>query len=296
MNEISQKQSELTNIKKLAAQRKLYNCVKKVQVYNFLLTVIFTIILNFINQTDNCNNSNNLLYFPIVLISLLVQFIPFNYLSKKLKLLAASIQQNFDHVLYDGFELYYNKPITREDVERAISKYDIIYRKNNTYDELTNWYSNINIELSPEIAFFKCQKQNSNWDNELRKKYNMFLVSMLVLLLCALLITSFVINDNFRNTFLYICLPFSPLILYLSKAIIDNTKCLFLERERNKSLSDIGILLENENIDEESIKKLIASLQKDIYEYRYTVLSIPDFFYKIFKKEQQDIINNIENV
>jgi len=292
MNNINTIQNSQENIQKLAAQRLLYSKSKKIRLLKFILTVSFTVILNIFSILQHDKNLSDSLYIILGFVSMLIQFIPFDFIANKKQKLAASIQQEFDHTLY-AFDKNIIKSITQFEIDKAIAKYYTIYKKAHNIEELKDWYPNIDVNLSSEVSFFRCQKTNSAWESDIRGKYNIFLIILGSIILLALFAVSFAFNYDFRKTIKYIFIPTISLIVFIVMSIYHNIKCLRLLKEDYKIISDIETILETHSNDAILVGKLINALQQDIYEYRQIVLFIPDFFYRWQKKDEEEIIENL---
>jgi len=293
MNCINIIQNEHNNIKKLAAQNLLYTISKNIKLLKFIFTVIFTMILNIFYLIWQDNTTLGFIYVFLCFISVLIQFFPFDLFSTKYQRLAASIQQEFDHGLYP-FEKNIVKSITQFEIDSAIRKYSYKFnKKKKNMNVFENWYQNIDANLSNEVAFFTCQKINITWESDLRGKYNILLVSFESIVLLSLFAISMVMNCYFRETIMYVFLPTISLVIYFAISIYRNTKCLSLLKRNYRSISNIEIIIKNDPNNIMNINELINNLQQDIYEYRQIALFIPDFFYNLFRKTEQDMLKDI---
>lgn len=258
----------------LKLQRILYSKAKKIQytydIFAILVSVVFLILPNFIDSVILWNVSIFMAFFAFLIGCII------NIYVSNLKDVAAGIQQRFDiYVL--GVPISYiglNVPDSG-----IVAKLGIKY-KNRKVENLENWYSDYSgFDEDRQVLF--CQKENINWDKSLRLKLFWIVIAFFVLSIAVIIILG-VVSDDLHLAF---CL-FSWLLPYLSfgyKAI----STLHKDIKRLETLG--GELIDIVSIDVGLITDKISQVQRLIWEHRKHCFLIPDFFYKINKKEQQEI-------
>ena len=216
-NGISKRQNESGNIELLAAQRELYSEAKRMTFIQFVISVLFPITLPILRNL--CINSNRQLAFIVLLSILLVIFNVF-YFEKTVKskrLAAARIQELFDtNVLKIKWneEVCGSKIFAHSGVKLKAEQYK---KKSVSLDNLMDWYSKHYSSVDLSAGRIMCQKVNVTWDNEVREKFQKFL--LLVLIASSVLVISYAIvkNKTFTETLISIIAPLFPIGLYIFK-------------------------------------------------------------------------------
>ena len=134
-------------------------------------------------------------------------------------------------------------------------------------------------ELSLEDGIAACQKENFTWDRGLRKKYFIFLFIVLTIILVIQISIALVNGHTIRE---FICFEMFPVLSVLTW-IVKTISEIIRDLELMKSLSDYVYSNEKKNMDE------LTFIQKDIFECRKTLTKIPDWFYQIFKDNDENI-------
>lgn len=279
MNNFNEKQNTNEMLDLLKLQRYRYNQVSKIAVLNFILSVLLPIIISLIVLFLTKNNYIVFINFIGAFCVLLCIYL--NFLIKKMKDDAAQIQYVFDINLFDFKQNIY------------ISNYsiaDLLTRAKNPkvqkIREIEEWYK-IPKDLDKKRAIFLCQKQNINWDKNLRKKYLSCIIIMCVLSIFIILSIAIIKNVFIDQFFSYILL-FMPIISY---AIIF----IFQTKNNLKEQSELYSLLKKNKSQKNISEKELRSIEEKIHYYRKELVKIPNWFFSIFKKSiQEDINKDIE--
>lgn len=294
VNGIIKRQNGNENIQKLASQRQIYSKAKKILGVQIITQVIIVIILSFLRLifNDSFLNAHSItkenfnLFIIICSLSLvLIDVLFINPQIKKLKYLAASIQEDFDCTV---LELPWNDvKVDKPDIE-IISKYAREYNKNNKTQELINWYTPKEIETLPiTVARIICQRTNCIWDNYLRKKYNKHIIFCTILIF-AILIFIGLINELTLSTFITnVLFPFFPVLVFSIRQVQDNNNSIkLLENLKNKANEYWERVLSNTN-EYASLNDLSRKLQNEIFDSRKNSPLLFDWYYRKYKSSQQ---------
>ena len=192
----------------------------------------------------------------------------------------ARIQELFDLRL---FNLPWNNIVAGEKPDNEeVFLYSKKYKLKNSLEDLKDWYPKDvgRLNLLPAVAV--CQRVNVWWDISLRK--NLFWSIIFVIFVLTFIIF-IVLSKDSENLFLFI---FSLLPLY--ETLISYAKSQFLSIKKNKelkkSLNSLLCDMTNE-IDNDSLKNDLRIIQDEIFRHRESCFFVPNWFYKIFRKNQE---------
>lgn len=282
-NGILERQNEENNILKLAAQRQLYSDIYLIGVVNIILTIIVPLTLSFVYSfvVDKSSNLAIVLNTVACCLSLLMVVIApiIDLLKINKKVLAATIQQQFDvdvFMMNWDIKLFGKRKNLNSEIARSSKK---IFENQEKKQLLKNWYVKEVDELSLEDGIAACQKENFTWDRGLRKKYFIFLFIVLTIILVIQISIALVNGHTIRE---FICFEMFPVLSVLTW-IVKTISEIIRDLELMKPLSDYVYSNEKKNMDE------LTFIQKDIFECRKTLTKIPDWFYQIFKDNDENI-------
>lgn len=282
---ISVKQNNELNINRLAAQRQIYTDAKKLTYFQFLLCGIIIVICSLFRIVINEE-------YDIYIIILSIICIIFNeiFLTDKIKNLkykAAMIQEEFDCDV-----LQINKNIIKYgniSMLEIIKEYSIKYLiKNKNYEKLKNWYSDINIE-NKYIKLF-CQNMNIWWNQKLRERYTIFLLSSISVIFLVLLIFAVIYGLTIKTFISYVFFPVLPSLVLVYRTNKDN-------KESIRKLKDLKIKYNNilEKTKDESnyinnqYESDVRNLQDLIFDNRAYSPLIPDILYFLSRNKYEKI-------
>ena len=301
-NGIAKRQNEELNIVKLAAQRQLYSEVSNLELFIVLFTVIIpaylALLLYFIRRAENLDISSWL--------DLIVDKIPFSFCpdvsnittvitaiacglsifalifeneinnsKKEKKILAATIQQEFDVVVYSmkwDKKLFGKQKDLTSEIADASQK---IMNNEREKELLCNWYPMKVDELSLEDGILACQKLNISWDTKLRKRYKFCLRAIfgsIIVFQCIMYI-----NDPLYDFLCSGLLPMLSTLMWIKGTIGNITNDLKLVESISTSVSSV----------KKKTKDELAFIQRDIFDYRKSQTKIPDWFYKLYKNKDE---------
>jgi hypothetical protein len=298
-NGISKRQNETQNIEFLAAQRQLYYEAKRITFYQFISSVLIPIILPVLKRM--CSSNNKQLAF-ITLMSILIIILNTFFIEKAVnnkRIQAAKIQELFDtNVLQINWnnELCESKEVAYKGVKRKAEQYK---KRIKSLENLMNWYPIPYSTVDILAGRIMCQKVNVSWDNEVRRKFQNFL--LIIIIISSVLIISYSIYENkpFTDTLISIIAPLLPIVLYVFKRYCENKDTISRLEKLNEKTELLWEQVMKMNTTGLDLEKCSRELQNNIFKHRSNALMIWDCFY-MTKRDNQEIdmvetANNIVN-
>ena len=275
-NGIQSRQNEDNSISMLAAQRQIYSEAKKEEN----IIVVFSVLLPFfcaciqIFVKDNTVLNTIVYIFPII--SMVVGIILEKHIEKE-KEMAAFIQQKFDVYVY---QMPWEKRLfgVNKNVSSTIAeKSNRHLSKDGTRAKLENWYTPRVDTFPIKKGILECQKENFYWDVGLRKRYKVTSI-ILIIVLSIIIFSIGIVQDEKFSILVYRMTFVFPLVQWLNETV----KSLSSDIRRLEKLND-----ELSAPVEKSMEDL-QDIQKEIFDHRKSCRSIPNFFYQIFKNNDED--------
>ncbi len=156
------------------------------------------------------------------------------------------------------------------------------YKEKNSKSK-KDWYSDYS-SLPYCEAVFCCQKENIRWDLGLRKRYRTLLL-ILALIAIGIVILLAILKNKRVSTIILALFSVFTLIEYF----INSYRKIKNDIEKQSKIK-LKMELIEENIKVYSdLWDKIEELQVEIFEYRKKAYLIPDWFYKIFRKKDQQM-------
>lgn len=277
-NNIATRQNEQEFLDYLAAQRHLYSKAKCLSNIIFVMCVLFPVLLAIAKVLfPDCAYLPKVIVIYSFVATLLRIWLKDIMMTKKT--LAARIQQLIDTELFglDWNKAHCGEKPQPEEIHKAI--------KGAKYDKLQNWYDPIVSQLPLPIGALVCMRTNVVYDQSLRKSYSTFCYVLTGLAIIVVCILGMLNNTGMWDAFLYGLVPLMPLItwlidLYKQHTANCNALCNIqplietgLERAKNKLSIDNNYLEEIQNF---------------IFVHRKTSYMIPDSFYKICRRRNEE--------
>ena len=275
-NGIRSRQNEEHSIEMLAAQRKLYNDAKAVNWISTALSVwipfILSILLVFVTQ----NAPLETVSYIISIISMLVSLCIDSYIKKR-KELAASIQQKFDVHVY---QMPWNERLfgKNRNLNHEIAEHSkLIMSKEDEKKALYDWYTPVVDEKSINDGILACQRENQWWDVGIRKRYRLA-CCIAIIIMTVIVFGMGIIRNEEAVKLLWRFAFIVPMVQWL----IDTVKQLNEDIDNLKGMDEM--------INDESSKSMddLQDIQAKIYEHRKGCFAIPNFFYNVFKENDED--------
>jgi hypothetical protein len=302
MNTIYQKQNTTQNLKLLAAQRQLYSNAKDLQTTSILISIFVAIILPILSVRFPLSAS----YIALAGIVLtLTETLYSSRLRKCIQEKAANIQQIFDcSVLqFDWESLDCGNHIEPEIINDASDKYKRKYKRkySDYFKKLRNWYlvsveQLTNFEQLPVYeARILCQRSNVGWDIQLRRRYCQWIFIIFVFLAIFAVLIGLIERFTIEKFLVVVIFPLLPAsVIGLSQYLDNNeaaTKLDFLKKDAETLFQQVksGIYTVQD------LEKESYSLQRKIYDHRRSSPLIPNWFYSIFRNEDDEKMNKTLN-
>lgn len=279
---IYEKQNDIFLLKCLCTQRKGYSKLKLISsIYieiSLILATVFSIVVLF------CDNEKvdawiTLFNLGIILLD--------KYLNKYVNTRQkenAKIQQYFDFSLFNEVSAEQLVPLESIFVKTKITELVTGNEfKDQEVENVKNWYADYSSQI-PQKQIFYCQKENIRWSKSNNRR--LFRVNIVLFILIIFVLIGIGIEKDL-SLIKWIGIV-SCLLTYLD-FFLDTYISL------NKDLSKIKEIDTKSDLIEDSLKEVtenlysdIIELQNMIFEYRFECVLIPDLFYSIFKKKDEN--------
>lgn len=274
-NGIGMRQNDDKSIAMLAAQRQIYNDIKKFKDIFFVISVLIPFCLSIISlffKQYTLDVVSCLLTFVIIVLSFLVN----KYIDEKKKL-AAFIQQQFDVYVYT---MPWNERIfgKNKNVNHEIAiKSKKILKNEKEKNNLYNWYTPTVDSMSLYDGILFCQRENFCWDRDLRKKVLIGNKVFILILIIFILGMTFLKRESLI-WFLCRCLLITPILEFISNTIIKIKKDINSLEDLDKCINDDKIRTMDD----------LQDIQKKLFEHRKGCYIISNFVYKMFRDNDED--------
>ena len=166
---IQEKQNLPESLEKLAAQRFLYGCAKKMRNISLFL-ILLVAILGLIASVSE--KQNFLQYIPVL--TLLIWFLDQQFFKRResrYKTEAATIQEDFDCFVLD-LPWPSHKGLQRPTPDRVRQLAAAVAGKPEVLEKLKNWYVPEAISRDPILSRVRCQRMSCWWDVNLRRRWS----------------------------------------------------------------------------------------------------------------------------
>lgn len=275
-NGIRKRENEEESIRKLAAQRQLYNISEIFDDLNLVFSVILPFMFSFAlllqPSFDLIKTFSYILSLIMIFVSLLLSS---EVKSKKSR--AACIQQDFDLYVFQmpwDNKLFGKRKNTTSDVVDYSSR---IMNNPKQKNKLLDWYTPVVDSTDLYTGIFACQKENYHWDVGLRKRYRR--LSTACILIFSFVVIGLGIARNETISVLTSRLIFiAPMLRWLM------TLCSQLNNDISR-LNELN--MEFDNVNSNSMEDL-QFIQKSIFENRKMSVKIPNLIYYMFKNNDED--------
>lgn len=225
----------------------------------------------------------------ILIVTSLLDFILGEIIKRQLnkaKFNGAGMQQYFDEFVFNlknsSKKYLAPKKLSFEERLKLIRKFE---DKDNS--PFYNWYSDYSA-LPYEQAVYNCQKENIRWDISIRKKYRVFLILLASFTAILIVISSILQRMNILSL-IAIIFSIAPLLSYFYSGFLKLNKDIASQ----KQLYDTIVTIEGKLKSKKKIWDEIEELQVEIFFYRKKAYLIPNWFYKLFRKNMQSDEDNL---
>lgn len=282
-NGIKARENENYSIEMLGAQRELYNEAKWADKIRFLISVILPFLLSVIAVFAAEDSLVRGLTYSVSILGGMASLL-INRHIKRLKVLAATIQQQFDIYVYN---MQWNNKMfgKKTNMDSEIAEYSKkLFDKCGEREKLFDWYPASVDSKSIEEGTIICQRENCWWDVGLRKRYKFSSAFIIVMLSVIVLAIGIAKNESIVKV-----LWWAAFIAPMYQWLIGTIDSLNEDIERLQELSDAV-----NGCDTYSMEDL-QEIQKMIFEHRKNCLAIPNMVYEIFKDNYEDKAYRIVN-
>ncbi|MDZ5585148.1 S-4TM family putative pore-forming effector [Enterococcus cecorum] len=276
-NGIVERQNEETYIRYLAAQRQLYNEAKRLDGVEILFSVVIPLFFAALQLIISDNTYLNAASYVLSIVSMGISLLIGSYINRK-KEMAAEIQQHFDLHVYqmtwDNKLFGLQRNVTHVVAEKA----KLLLKNPKEHERLTNWYTTVAGTVDLKKGILMCQKENYNWDVNLRKRFR----SLSVIVIIILTILVFLIGIVKNETVVMLLCRFAfiiPIFQWLFETVKQLNKDI-------KNLEELdGLISSSEPINMDKLQEI----QSKIYIHRKSCYTIPNKFYDRYKNNDEDV-------
>lgn len=291
MNEIPKNQNTQKQLERLAAQRELYSSAKKWHMAQIITTVLLPVVLATISIYHNELAIASAIFgvsafvFDISIMEIEIE-------RKKKK--AAKIQELFD---CDVLKIPKSPLKTVDDitVEEVLSHYKAHIKIETNVEKIRDWYSPLVGKLSLKTARILCQRTNCWWDSKLRQRYSSFLRYTAIIVFGIIMLLGYFANLTLIE-FTLIVSALVPFFQFSIKQAKDNREAAL----RLNDLVSYSIQIWNEALknscDEKTMIINSRRLQDEIFEHRSKSPLILDIYYRLFRDEDEDLMNRTSEI
>lgn len=277
--ELRKRQNDKNNIKRLAAQRRIYSKAKKINYLIFGLVVLIPIVVSVLTTIPSLvflqNPNVTLLFHAYTVFMVFLQYFLTTHI-EKMKKHAAYIQLESDMKVFD---LKWNDRLLGpkvDNTELVVKEFDKFPKKD--LSDLNNWYDLSGLEKKKREEVIRiCQRQNLQWNSTLYKRIN---IGFNILIWGNFGIFVFIIPFFRLNMAQMInsAVNFIPLITW----ILDVNK----NYQKNKNILDeLKKLISNKGYS----NILAVIIEAKFTEYRQNDSLIPDWLYSLFRRKDNKI-------
>ncbi|OBU47443.1 hypothetical protein AYY26_00010 [Photobacterium phosphoreum] len=209
-----------------------------------------------------------------------------NWMSN-LQSLGCSIQRRHDYLTLgvgkkpNEFDL----PISK--VKRLSNKW---LKKNSKQKriELKTWWDNSLLDVSFPQARLICSIATFSWEVELRKKYQLFLIIILLSSLLVPFIISLLFKFDAYQILVLAMAPFTPFVSLVLEELLGNKSCLKNAEEIKRNSQDVWARVKEQTISDEQLMLETDLMMENWQTYRLTTLPIFDWLYRLTRKQMED--------
>lgn len=278
LNSIPELQNSKLQIERLTAQRFIYSSAKRVQAFQLILAIPFTIALSILSVFIPSIAPWQAIYglSVVLLVSVLDTY------QRNLRQQAAKIQELFD---CDVLGLQWNELEvgSKPDVEVAIEGHNSFVQMGGNVEVFTNWYAPIVGNLPVHLARLVCQRTNLRWDYQLRRWFGKRAIILSIVVIAFLFIISLWNQLSLESFILSALAPALPVFSWgFHEFQKQNEVADELERLKSQ-VEEYWIAAIKSRISIHQVEIKSRALQDEIYDLRRDSPLIFDTVYNYFK-------------
>ncbi|VXC04778.1 S-4TM family putative pore-forming effector [Massilia sp. 9I] len=230
MNNIVELENKPAAIKQLAAQAALYSTAKTLFSLQLILSVPVVIGVAFLalalDKEWFCLQKRDISAYvgAFGMCLALLDTLLLNPLISYLRGKGATIQQSFDSAVLAlaWNDISYGKRPDQEDIEFWAKRNEKLVAAG----KFSNWYRPEVRDLPADAARLVCQRANCWWDMQLRRRYNICIGIVGVLLFASLIGISLALDVTTTTFFSLVIAPFLPFVATAPKLVLDNREAI----------------------------------------------------------------------
>lgn len=285
-NRTSEIENAPKQLDRLAAQRQLYSDAKTIQAWQMISGVGGAVICSFVTLIAPAFRAYAALYGMVLTILDIAVLNPWQQL---LKAGAAKIQELFD---CDVLEVPWQKlKAGRQRDPENIAAASTRYRQRDAdYSLLRNWYPPEVDKLPIQIGRVVCQRASCWWDGELRRRYALWIYSVLGSLSALVLLLGLLGGLTLEKFILAVLAPLMPAITLGLRQAREHREAAERADRLKEAPEDLWeMALQGATADE--LTKRSRQLQDEIYEHRRRSPLIFDWIYLRLRNAHEDQMN-----
>ena len=271
---ISERQNQPRSLALLVAQRYLYSRAKRFRNTTGVAVLLTVILSPIASATDNELITNLVTIFAVL--SLVVDKLVFTPKEIAARTEAATIQEAFDCFVLDlSWSLY--KGI-QHPTEHRVRQLNVRAAKKHTM-LLEDWYHVGGAPDDPVLARLHCQRQNFEWDADLRKRW----VAIVTVVFCLLVVILVVLAATAGFTVARVLAILASSIRFLAWGLDE---CLAQGSAIKRANEIYSAMFKPYGETAWSITD-VRGIQDSLYEHRRSAPPIPDLFYWMNRERQE---------
>ncbi|PKD39514.1 hypothetical protein CWO84_15020 [Methylomonas sp. Kb3] len=284
---ITLEQNNDRQIKRLAAQRRLYSTSKRIFGWQLFLSGLLAVIFSFLVVFDPSLKTYAVSWGILITLMDIFWFTPWQ---GRLKDSAAKIQEMFD---CDVLELPWNdlKAGKRPDPELIKEQAKKYAKKPLKNAPLEDWYDHPDLDSLPiHVGRIACQRTNIWWDAKQRRNYANSIILIVTLIFIVVFGLSLNGGFNMEDFILKVLAPLSPLFLLGIRQYreqIDSANRLDKLNDYIKSLWRDALLKKSKS----ELTTKSRNLQDELFEHRRKTPPIFDFIFEKLRNSYNDNMN-----
>jgi len=215
---ITEKQNNIKNLQRLAAQRQLYATAKKIFAFHIIISAPVVIAFSLVVMIIPSANVYASLWGALVA---LADFVILTPMVKQLRGNGAKVQEVFDCDVLDipWNELKAGEKPSHELIKEQSDKYA---KWAKTMPPLTDWYSPSVSELPLKVGRIVCQRSNCWWDAKQRRYYAATIILSVSTVFVVVFLVALIGDFTLKNFLLNVLFPLLPLLILGARQFRDN--------------------------------------------------------------------------
>ena len=278
-NGLVERQNSPSSLRMLAAQRQLYRDSKKINTLIFITSVLLPFICSLLRELVPSYPLLSIGSCVISILGMIIGVFFAKYVNKR-QTLAAKIQLLFD---VEVFQLKWDERFfgSNSNTNSIIAEKSMkILADMDKRNLLLDWYPK-QYDAFPLLKSIPlCQYANINWDTKTRSLFKACIITLIAIMISAIIVLG-VIKKESLEMFLVRLSFIIPLVKWLSSKIIS------IDADLNRLEELKGIFL----LDKEYDSNQLIVIQTKIQAHREKCTLIPDWFYLLNRKKQEEIMN-----